>query len=118
MARLTDNNGVMLGGLETSLSRLVDPPKEPVSAAVTAPASKLPPPEYGTEEIIFALQCSFGSLATLGFSAAPPAQTLGTGCINLIEEPEERHYCAECGGYYCRAHAGPVDHDCKSVMRV
>lgn len=118
MARLTDNNGVLLGGLETPLSRLLSPLGEAqgqTEAAVTAPAASPRRPEYGPGEIVFALRCSYRALPTLGYAAAPASRR--PGCEALVEEPEERHYCPACGGYYCAAHAQPAVHDCRSILR-
>lgn len=123
MARLTDNNGVLLGGLETPLSRLLSPLNETQAAAITVPAEPPLPPEYGPGEIVFALHCAYGSLPTLGYSAAPPEACGGgrsprhRGCDVLIEEPEERCFCPACGGYYCLLHAEPATHECQSVRR-
>jgi hypothetical protein len=115
MARLTDNNGVLLGGLETPLSYLLSPLNETGAAAITAPAEPPLPPTYGPGEIVFALHCAYGSLPTLGYSAAPSPRR--RGCDTLIEEPEERHFCPACGGYYCLLHAEPTAHECRSVRR-
>lgn len=115
MARLTDNNGVLLGGFETPLSRLLSPLNETSVAAITAPARASLRPEHEPNDIVFALHCAYGSLPTLGYSAAPSPHR--HGCDTLIEEPEERHFCPACGGYYCRAHAGPAAHGCRSVRR-
>lgn len=115
MARLTDNNGVLLGGLETPLSRLLSPLNENGAAAITVPAEPPLPPEYEPGEIVFALHCAYGSLPTLGYSAAPSPHR--QGCDALIEEPEERRFCPACGGYYCLRHAEPAAHECRSVRR-
>ncbi len=115
MARLTDNNGVLLGGLETPLSRLLCPLNETSAAAITVPAQSPLRPEYEPDEIVFALHCAYGSLPTLGYSAAPLPRR--HGCDTLIEEPEERQFCPACGGYYCHAHAEPAAHECRSVRR-
>lgn len=130
MARLTDNNGVLLGGLETPLFRLLSPlnetqRNETQPAAITVPAEPPLPPEYGPGEIVFALHCAYGSLPTLGYSAAPVPQGADDGsrsprrqgCDILIEEPEERRFCPACGGYYCLLHAKPAAHECQSVRR-
>ena len=115
MARLTDNNGVLLGGLEMPLPRLLSPLAETQTAAITAPAQPPRLPEYGPGEIVFALHCAHGSLPTLGYSAA--ASSRRPGCDALIEEPEERRFCPACGGYYCLTHADPVTHECRSIRR-
>ena len=123
MARLTNNQGVLLGGLDTTLERLSDPRVQTQAAAILAPAASPLPPDFEPGEIVFALSCSFGSLACLGYSPAPPDRADGRalprlrGCDALVEMPEERHYCPACGGYYCAAHAQPSAHDCQSVMR-
>ncbi len=123
MARLTDSQGTLLGGLNTALDRLSGPHAQPPTTTLRAPAAAPLTPEYEPGEIVFALSCSYGSLAHLGFSAAPAGMfadgpTRARGCDNLVEMPEERHFCPACGGYYCTAHADPVAHDCQSVMRV
>ncbi len=125
MARLTDNSGALLGGLEIPLSRLLSPlsgTQKDASAAITAPAGPPRTPEYGPGEIVFALHCAYGSLPTLTYSAV--AQASGgwraprrQGCGALIEEPEERHFCPACGGYYCAGHTDPAAHECRSVRR-
>ncbi len=114
MARLTDNNGVLLGGLETPLSHLLSPLNE-APTAITVPAEPPRSPEYGPGEIVFALHCAYGSLPLLGYSAAPSPRR--QGCDALIEEPEERRFCPACGGYYCLLHAEPAAHECRSVRR-
>ena len=124
MARFTDNNGVLLGGLEMPLSRLLSPLNGAQAAAITVPAAPPRPPEYGPGEIVFALRCAYGSLSYLTYSAAPQA-TAGSGrqparrhgCDVLIEEPEERRFCPACGGYYCFTHADPALHHCRSIRR-
>lgn len=126
MARLTDSNGALLGGLDTLSSELLTPPSETKTAAILAPPAVPPTPEYGPEEIIFALECSYGSLAYLTYASAitrqasnyVAPQTRHRDCQRLIEEPHERHYCPECGGYYCARHASPDSHDCRSVMQM
>ena len=124
MARLTDNNGVLLGGLEMPLSRLLSPLNGPQAAPITVPDGPPLAPIYGPGEIVFALRCACGSLPTLAYSAAPHAAGGGRqsprqwGCHTLIEEPEERHFCPACGGYYCSAHADPARHECRSVRRM
>ncbi len=121
MARLTDNNGALLGGLDTPLPLLLSPLNETqqdeTQAAITAPAGSPFPPEYGPGEIVFALHCAYGSLPTLGYSSAPAPAPRRRGCDALIEEPEERHFCPACGGYYCLLHADPAVHECRSVRR-
>lgn len=123
MARLTDNNGVLLGGLDTPLSRLLDSFAQP-QAAVTVPGQPPLPPKYEPGEIVFALHCAYGSLPTLGYSAAPALRQAGGSrsprrqrCDALIEEPEERHFCPACGGDYCAVHADPATHECRSVRQ-
>ena len=129
MARLTDNNGVLLGGLETPLDRLLGSlnglqTETPMGKQVvfTTPADSLRPPEYAPREVVFALRCDYGSLPTLAYStgmaqgenqSAPRRPT----CGRLIEEPEERQYCPACGGYYCLAHARTETHDCRAILR-
>jgi hypothetical protein len=119
MARLTDNSGTLLGGLETPhLLLLPRDQTQQQAAAVKAPAAPPRPPEYGPGEIVFALRCAYRTLPTLGYSAAPSAQTVRRfGCDTLIEEPKERHYCPACGSYYCTAHAEGEAHNCGSILR-
>jgi|GEM_PF-2674192 len=128
MARLTDNSGALLGGLEIPLSRLLSPlsgtQRSGGGTAITAPAGPPRTPEYGPGEIVFALHCAYGTFHHLIYSAAPQA-TAGSsrrsahrpGCDALIEEPEERQFCPACGGYYCACHADPDAHECRSVRR-
>lgn len=121
MARLTDNNGALLGGLETPSSRSLPPLGEARNrlAAVARPVAPPRPPEYGPGEIVFALHCDYGALATLGYSVgvsfAPAPRR--PACDALVEEPEERHYCSACGGYYCAYHAQSAAHGCRAVLR-
>ena len=119
MARLTDNSGTLLGGLETPHPLLFPPDQtQQYAAAVKAPAAPPRPPEYGPAEIVFALRCAYRTLPTLGYSAAPSAPSARRfGCDTLIEEPEERQHCPACGGYYCAAHAESAAHNCGSILR-
>jgi len=126
MARLTDNSGALLGGLEIPLSRLLSPlsrTQKDAARAITAPAGPARTPEYGPGEIVFALHCAYGTFHHLAYSAAPLAAGSGRrsphhrSCDTLIEEPEERHFCPACGGYYCLGHAEPAAHECRSVRR-
>ena len=125
MARLTDSSGVLLGGLTLPPDlrpELLRPALPDAAPTVTAPPDAVPPPEYGSGEIVFALRCDFGSLPTLAYSPAPPhsdacAAPRPPGCPRLIEEPDERRYCPACGGYYCHAHAAPEAHACRTVLR-
>lgn len=117
MPRQTDNDGRPLGGLEFPLSRLLSLLSEAQSQAVVTKAPAKPPrtPEYRPDETVFALHCSHGSLPTLGFSVSAARRRLG--CDTLVEEPEERHFCPACEGYYCQAHAQRAAHDCWAVLR-
>jgi len=127
MARLTDNTGVLLGGLDTSFARLFSvlvPPSESKTASVLAPPQIPMAPEYEPEEIVFALECSYGSAAYLAYSfgSTEPlnrtaAPRLLRDCGRLIEEPGERHFCPSCSRFYCSVHAEPAAHDCVSIMR-
>ena len=120
MARLTDSSGALLGGLEMPLARLLASLNGAQAATITVPSAPPRPLEYGPGEVVFALHCAYGSLPSLGYAAAPPLNQgrqspRSWGCNALIEEPEERHYCPACGGYYCHTHAGAAAHQCRSL---
>ena len=121
MARLTDSTGHLLGGLDTPQPGRLVPPSETMTAAILAPPAVPLPPDYAPREIVFALRCSYGSLAYLTFSDAGEKQVhegQTRRCPELVEEPDERHYCPACGGSYCAAHAEPAMHDCRSVLQL
>lgn len=129
MARLTDNKGRLLGGLQSAITELSLAgnflPLGGMSPGLQSPVSPPHTPAFGPEEVVFALECSYGSFAYLSYSAgiANPAArtnrpvTYSRQCWKLIEEPQERHYCPSCGGYYCANHAKPAAHDCAQVIR-
>lgn len=125
MARLTDNEGRLLGGLDTPPAWLIAGNNQTVQD-LQAPAAPPLPPEYGPDEIVFALECSYGSLAYLTYSPAIASNAAGEArrrmtwhrdCRESVEDPDERHYCPACGGSYCTLHASPAAHDCASVVR-
>ena len=119
MARLTDNNGALLGSLETLSSRSLPSLGEARNrrAAVARAVAPPRPPEYGPGEIVFALHCDCGALATLAYSPGGSLAPRRPACDALVEEPEERHYCPACGGYYCARHAQSAAHDCRAALR-
>ena len=127
MARLTDHTGALLGGVDTSFARLFSvlvPASDSKTASLLAPPAVPLPPEYAPGDIVFALECSYGSAAylTYSFGAAPPFPAAAEArllrdCGRLIEEPGERHFCPSCTRFYCAVHAEPAAHDCVSILR-
>lgn len=125
MARLTGSDGMLLGGLGSPPPGPVVPLAQTKAASVLAAPAEALSPGYGPEEIVFALRCSLGSLAYLSYSSVRDSEdglenlesTRHRDCPELVEEPDERHYCPDCGGYYCATHAEPAAHDCRSVIR-
>ena len=123
MARLTDSNGALLGGLEMPLARLLASLNGAQAAPICVPASPPTAPAFGPGEVVFALHCAYGTFPSLGYSAASQAANgirrspRRWGCDSLIEEPEERHFCPACGGYYCLDHADAAAHQCRSIRR-
>ena len=110
MARLTDNQGRLLGGLE-GLGFRQAPTSE--RSAPTGRVATMAPlaPRYGPEETVPGLGCSYG--AHVYSRAAGHARH--RSCHNPIETPDERHHCNLCGGDYCSVHAEPAAHDCMFV---
>jgi hypothetical protein len=125
MARLTSSDGTLLGGLGSPPPGRPVPPSQTKAASVLAPPATATSPEYGPDEIVFALRCSLGSLAYLSYSSGTDSNleddnrwtTRHRDCPELVEDPDERHYCPDCGGYYCSTHAEPAAHDCRSALR-
>ena len=127
MARLTDHTGALLGGFDTSFARLFSvlvPAADSKIASILAPPAIPLPLEYEANDIVFALECSYGSAAylTYSFGAAPlvrqsPETRILRDCGSLIEEPDERHFCPSCTRFYCAVHAEPLAHDCVSILR-
>ena len=120
MARLTDSGGQLLGGLDTSPARFFTPPVETDTTPLWAPTAPPLTPEYEAGEVVFALKCSYGTLSYLTFAPATERRDRGDRpyeCQTLVEEPDERHHCPACGGFYCATHATPAAHDCRSVLR-
>lgn len=115
MARLTDSDGRLLGGLDGL--RLCKPPaSEHGMTAARAVSQTLLAPRYGPEETVPGLECSYGSLAcsyTDRLTGRPPHRF---ACHNPVEDSEERHHCEHCGGDYCAVHAEPAAHDCAYIV--
>lgn len=125
MARLHDSKGNLIGGLNSAIfpsaSRSGATPEAVAVAAYVPPHSPQPMTNrrYGVEENVPGLECDYGTFAYL--AASPPSENLHersrlAGCHNPIGAPDERHYCASCGGNYCTAHAEPTAHDCAEVI--
>ncbi len=113
MARMHDNQGKLVGGLAASTGAM------PPAPAAYAPSRARLNPRFGAEETIPGLECSYGSFAY----AYLPTEEGGVGrrsrlpgCHNPVEDPDERHHCAACGGDYCSVHAETSAHDCESVI--
>lgn len=113
MARLYDSSGNLLGGLDAAQGLLTT-----FSPETDIPRTRLNP-QYGAEEVVPGLECSYGSLAYTydripqdGAYACP--QFLG--CHSTVEDPDERHHCDFCGGDYCSTHAERTAHDCDNVI--
>lgn len=122
MARLTDSNGALLGGLNTAPNAARTSAPKAAAASRRTPPETPPAPKWGPNEIILGLECSYGTLAY--FYADQPwdvqnvrQQSRLPGCHNPIETPEERHHCETCGGDYCIVHAEATAHDCVFVIR-
>ena len=115
MARLTDNEGRLLGGLN-GLRFSKPPTTERAAVAVRTTAKTRLAPKYGPEETVPGLGCGYGTLAysyTDRLQGRPPQRY---ACHNPAEAPDERHHCDLCGGDYCTLHAEPSAHDCAFVI--
>jgi len=123
MARIVDNQGNLLGGIEMPLIRLSASINKLEKPVLLAPTDAPPDPIYGPKENVRWLVCSYGSLPTVVYSASGKEPNVGgndlhpNGCHNQVDKPHKRYYCPVCGGYYCVAHADPAAHGCRSVMR-
>ena len=113
MARLYDSSGKLLGGLDAAQGQLTT-----FSPVADVPRTHLNP-NYGPEESVPGLECSYGSLAYT-YDRSPLegayARPQFLGCHSSVEDPEERHYCEFCGGDYCSSHAERAAHDCENVI--
>ena len=111
MARLTDNQGRLLGGLEGL--RFSQAPNSEHSAHTARVATKTPlAPRFGPEETVPGLGCSYGASAY----SRGPGYPHRHACHNPVEAPDERHHCDLCGGDFCSLHAEPAAHACTSVL--
>ena len=120
MSRILDNEGKLLGGLELSIAELLAPLNNAELAPIQVPNDTPSPPIYGSEEEVLRLVCSFGKLPLLVYSASEISENSDfrpTDCLNQVEKPHKRHYCPDCGGYYCVTHVAISAHDCHSVFR-
>jgi len=124
MARIVDSEGKLLGGIELSFARLLAPLHKQEKNLINAPADTPEPPIFGPKEDVRWLVCSYGALPTVVYSTlgSSPDSRFAVGererCQNQVDKPHKRHYCPNCGGYYCVTHAEPDAHDCKSVMQL
>ena len=119
MARILDNEGRLLGGLELSFAELLAPLSSREFTPVQSLGEALSPPIYGPEEEVLRLVCSYGKLPLLVYSASEIAGNSDfrpADCLNQVDKPHKRHYCPDCGGYYCVTHAAISAHDCHSVF--
>jgi hypothetical protein len=75
---------------------------------------------WADDETVPGLECSYGTFA-YSYSGDPAdnnhEHAHRAACHNPVEEPDERHHCAECGGDYCSVHAEPANHDCSYVAQ-
>ncbi len=125
MARLTDSNGNLVGGLEMSLARLLSPLNETETAAFQTSGGTPILSLYGPKETVRWLECSYGDMNYVTYSSAGSLQALQPdnleprhlGCHNQIDKPHKRSHCEACGGDYCQTHAEPEAHDCASILR-
>ena len=112
MARINDEQGRPLGGIEYPRARLGPAQR---AEADTKPRRTRLAPKYGPEEVVPGLSCSYGAFAysceccTRG---QPPRHRV---CHNSVEAAGERHHCDHCGGDYCTAHAESAAHDCDEI---
>jgi hypothetical protein len=110
MARLTDNQGRLLGGLDGLRFRQAPTLERSAVAAPARVMTRTPlAAQYGPEETVPGLGCSYGALV---YSRAARHRN---ACHNPIETPDERHHCDLCSGDYCSVHAEPAAHDCMFV---
>ena len=126
MARIHDSEGNLVGGLNSAIMSFAGhsgvTPEAAAVAAYVPPRSVHPVTNrrYGAEETVPGLECDYGTFAYLAASAPgkdPRERSRLAGCRSPIEKPDERHYCASCGGCYCIAHAEPAAHDCGEVIQ-
>ena len=120
MARILDNEGRLLGGLELSFAELLAPLSSREFTPVQSLGEALSPPIYGPEEEVLRLVCSFGKLPLFIYAASEMVEdsdSRRTNCQNQVDKPYKRYYCPDCGGYYCVTHAAISAHDCQSVFR-
>ncbi|MBV9848485.1 MAG: hypothetical protein JO250_02240 [Armatimonadetes bacterium] len=116
MARITDSEGRLLGGLHSSHLPHPDSGVHDDHGVADGPRTRLSP-MYGPEETVPGLACGYGTRAysyTDRLLARPPTRF---ACHNPVEDPDERHHCALCGGDYCAMHAEPTAHDCAYIIR-
>jgi hypothetical protein len=113
MARLQDSGGNLLGGLATVIGHTPS-----LGTLAGSPRTSLNP-QFGPEETVPGLVCSFGSFAY----ATERDTRMGSGdhlrqvtCHNSVETSDERQHCEQCGGDYCTTHAESAAHDCDKVI--
>jgi len=133
MARLTNNTGELLGGLDTSYARLVRlqvPPDQTKTASLLVPLFPLPlPSEDEAGQELPAFDCSYGSASYLTYSFGPASGSTSNpsslsrlanlirNCGKSIAEPDDRHFCVSCSRFYCSDHAEAAAHECASMTR-
>ena len=117
MARLTDNTGRLLGGLDgLRFSRPPVSDSEHSGATARVISRTRLARKYGAEETVPGLACGYGTFSysyTDRLQGRPPHRY---ACHNPVEAPSERHHCDQCGGDYCTIHAEPAAHDCAFVI--
>jgi hypothetical protein len=129
MARLTDSEGHLLGGLHPSRGELSLAEFLPsLKGTGTSEYDLVSPPSaaVGTDEVVSGLECSYGSFIYLTYSygVANPAagvrqpQAHARDWGRLIEQPQARYHCALCHGDYCATHAKPTAHDCSAIIAI
>jgi hypothetical protein len=127
MARLTDSEGHLLGGLHPSPAELSLTEFLPtLKGTGTGEHAFVAPPfvAFGTDEIVPGLACGYGSFTYLTYSSGianpasgvRPPQSHARDCGRLIEQPQTRYHCALCHGDYCATHAKPTAHDCSAII--
>ena len=115
MARLMDNEGRLLGGLDGL--RFRRPPNSNHSPPAGRVATKTHlARKYGPEETVPGLGCGYGTFAYSYADRLQGRPPYRYACHNPVEAPDERHYCSQCGGDYCAIHAEPAAHDCAFVI--